>query len=95
MDLWRSLWKLLSYNLCSQVERPRNEDIECLCKLMATIGSQLEASAKAKVHIDAYCNRMEEIRDLRHLEVSPLPIRSTWQSLPCSGMVLDVRPEQL
>lgn len=60
------LWRL-------QVQKPRKEDIECLCKLMATIGGQLEASQKAKGYIDSYCARMEGIRNLPQLEVSPAP----------------------
>lgn len=54
-----------------QVDTPRNEDIECLCKLMATIGGQIEASLKSAGYMDMYCRRMLAIKSLPHLEVGP------------------------
>lgn len=56
-----------------QITTPRQEDIECLCKLMSTVGSQLESSVKAvKQHMDIYFDRMEKMSRLPHLEVPPL-----------------------
>lgn len=54
-----------------QITTPRQEDIECLCKLMSTVGSQLDNSAKAgKQHMDIYFDRMEKMSRLSHLEVN-------------------------
>jgi len=53
-----------------QIETPRVEDIECLCKLMSTVGSQLENSQKyIKAHMDAYFDRMEKMAKLPEMEV--------------------------
>ncbi|KAF8053822.1 hypothetical protein N665_1372s0010 [Sinapis alba] len=46
--------KLLGYDQ----EDPHEENIEALCKLMSTIGVMIDHS-KAKVHIDAYFERMK------------------------------------
>lgn len=56
-----------------QVENPRREEIECLCKLMSTIGGQLDASPKAVGYMDMYFDRMEKMTKLASLEVSTLP----------------------
>ncbi|CAG8528476.1 19478_t:CDS:10, partial [Gigaspora margarita] len=39
---------------------PEEEEMESLCKLMTTVGQQLD-HAKAKSHMDAYFHRMEDI----------------------------------
>lgn len=60
-----------------QIETPRVEDIECLCKLMSTVGSQLENSQRyVKAHMDAYFDRMDKMTKLPHLEVSILTVLS-------------------
>ncbi|KAJ7568258.1 hypothetical protein O6H91_01G025400 [Diphasiastrum complanatum] len=41
-------------------QNPDEEDVEALCKLMATIGRIID-HAKAKQHIDAYFDRMNEL----------------------------------
>lgn len=53
------------------------EDIECLCKLMSTVGGHLEKSQKyVKAHMDAFYDRMEKMARLPHLEVStPILLR--------------------
>ena len=56
-----------------QVANPRREDIECLCKLMSTIGGQLDASPKATTYMTAYFQRMEAIQQIASLEVCPNP----------------------
>ena len=56
-----------------QVANPRREDIECLCKLMSTIGGQLDASPKAASYMTAYFQRMEAIQQIASLEVCPTP----------------------
>ncbi|XP_061357999.1 eukaryotic translation initiation factor 4G isoform X2 [Gastrolobium bilobum] len=44
--------------LLGQYQDPDEEDIEALCKLMSTIGEMID-HPKAKVHIDAYFERMK------------------------------------
>jgi translation initiation factor 4G len=43
--------------LLSDPENPDEEDVEALCKLLSTIGGQLDHQ-KAKSHMDAYANRI-------------------------------------
>jgi len=78
---------------CLQIEAPRTEDIECLCKLMSTVGSQLENSPKfVKAHMDAYFDRMDKMSKLPTLEVGPPfmwhTICTYWCCCGCSGCVL-------
>jgi translation initiation factor 4G len=35
-----------------QTENPRHEDIECLCKLLTTVGEHMDASRKAVKQLD-------------------------------------------
>ncbi|RHZ70427.1 hypothetical protein Glove_271g17 [Diversispora epigaea] len=44
----------------SNPETPEEEEIESLCTLLNTIGQQLDHN-KAKIHMDTYFNRMEDI----------------------------------
>lgn len=53
---------------CLQIEKPRREDIECLCKLVSTIGAPLSVG-KLKSFIDPYFQRMEQLSKLPSLEV--------------------------
>jgi len=46
--------------LLSNVENPEEEEIESLCKLLATVGETLD-TAKAKNHMDIYFSRMKEL----------------------------------
>ena len=46
--------------LLSNVENPEEEEIESLCKLLATVGQTLD-TAKAKNHMDIYFSRMREL----------------------------------
>lgn len=32
--------------LCAQTENPRPEDVECMCKLMGSVGGPLDASKR-------------------------------------------------
>ena len=40
------------------VEAPKPEDLECLAKLLSTVGRQLDANPKAKEYMDAYFERV-------------------------------------
>ncbi|XP_038709088.1 eukaryotic translation initiation factor 4G-like isoform X2 [Tripterygium wilfordii] len=46
--------------LLGQYQNPDEEDVEALCKLMSTIGEMIDHS-KAKEHMDAYFDRMENL----------------------------------
>ncbi|XWS35564.1 hypothetical protein CRYUN_Cryun20dG0008000 [Craigia yunnanensis] len=46
--------------LLGEYENPDEEDVEALCKLMSTIGDMID-HPKAKVHMDAYFERMEKL----------------------------------
>ena len=49
-----------------------------MCKLMSTVGSQLENSVKAvKQHMDIYFDRMDKMSRLPHLEVDSCPHTSS------------------
>ncbi|KAE8679844.1 putative receptor-like protein kinase [Hibiscus syriacus] len=46
--------------LLGEYENPDEEDVEALCKLMSTIGEMID-HPKAKVHMDAYFDRMAKL----------------------------------
>ncbi|KAK8650468.1 hypothetical protein V6N13_140107 [Hibiscus sabdariffa] len=46
--------------LLGEYENPDEEDVEALCKLMSTIGEMID-HPKAKVHMDAYFERMTKL----------------------------------
>ncbi|TFK44920.1 hypothetical protein BDQ12DRAFT_708734 [Crucibulum laeve] len=46
--------------LLGNVENPEEEEIESLCKLLATVGKSLDVP-KAKAHMDVYFSRMREL----------------------------------
>jgi hypothetical protein len=46
--------------LLGEVENPDEDEIECLCKLLTTIGKMID-HAKAKPHMDQYFTRMSEM----------------------------------
>ncbi len=46
--------------LLSNVENPEEEEIESLCKLLATVGQALD-TVKARNHMDIYFGRMQEL----------------------------------
>jgi translation initiation factor 4G len=46
--------------LLGNVQNPEEEEIESLCKLLATVGSILDTS-KARAHMDVYFSRMKEL----------------------------------
>ncbi|KAG9037103.1 hypothetical protein FS837_001504 [Tulasnella sp. UAMH 9824] len=48
--------------LLSNIETPEEEDIESLCKLMTTVGQDLDRP-KAKGHMDIYFGRMQMLAD--------------------------------
>ncbi|KAE9603429.1 putative initiation factor eIF-4 gamma, MA3 [Lupinus albus] len=52
--------------LLGQYQDPDEEDIEALCKLMSTIGEMID-HPKAKIHIDAYFERMKVLSNNMNL----------------------------
>ncbi len=44
--------------LLADVAAPKQEDLECLAKLMSTVGRQLDANPNAKMYMDAYFDRV-------------------------------------
>ena len=46
--------------LLGDIENPEEDEVECLCKLMTTIGKSID-HAKAKSHMDEYFSRMKEM----------------------------------
>ena len=52
-----------------QVNSPKREDVECLCKLMATVGGQLDSgSQKGHELMDAYFHRVGRLANSDKLE---------------------------
>lgn len=52
-----------------QVENPKAEDVECLCKLLVTIGGMLDANpVKNKDRMDAYFSRLGRLATHPKLE---------------------------
>jgi translation initiation factor 4G len=53
-----------------QVENPKGEDVECLCKLLVTIGAPLDASGKNKEvnSMDAYFIRLKKLATHHKME---------------------------
>ncbi|KAF9031242.1 hypothetical protein BDZ89DRAFT_1101175 [Hymenopellis radicata] len=47
--------------LLGNVDNPEEEEIESLCKLLATVGEMLDTQ-KARAHMDVYFSRMKELR---------------------------------
>ena len=46
--------------LLGNVDNPEEEEIESLCKLLATVGSMLDIQ-KARGHLDVYFSRMKDL----------------------------------
>ncbi|KAL3146716.1 hypothetical protein ABBQ38_014703 [Trebouxia sp. C0009 RCD-2024] len=44
--------------LLANAEAPKQEELECLVKLMSTVGRQLDANPKAQMHMNAYFERI-------------------------------------
>lgn len=64
---------------------PKREDVECVCKLMATIGRQLDANKKSNQLMKGYFARMyrwSQIKDLESRLRFMLRVRATsfWSS---------------
>lgn len=53
--------------LLAEVAAPKQEDLECLAKLMSTVGRQLD-NPKAKKHMDAYFERVSRLSKNMTLE---------------------------
>ena len=54
--------------LLADVEAPKQEDLECLAKLMSTVGMQLDANYKAKMYMNAYFERVAMLSKKMSLE---------------------------
>ncbi|KAL3135011.1 hypothetical protein ABBQ32_007959 [Trebouxia sp. C0010 RCD-2024] len=54
--------------LLADVEAPKQEDLECLAKLMSTVGRQLDANPKAKMYMNAYFERVSMLSKNMTLE---------------------------
>ena len=72
--------------LLADVTNPKQEDLECLVKLMSTVGRQLDANPNAKMYIDAYFERVHTLSKnmsldsrIRFMLQASLPF-----SFPCS-----------
>lgn len=78
----------------AQVENPKPEDVECLCKLLATIGQLLDASQKGHQVMDAYFLRMGKLQngaglESRHKFMIQVPNVPMWPGrLRPSGAIL-------
>ena len=51
-----------------QTDTPKAEDVECLCKLLSTIGHLLDAGKKGPMVMDAYFSRMRKVMEAKGLE---------------------------
>jgi hypothetical protein len=55
----------------AQTKSPRTEDVECLCKLLRTVGSQLEGTSNLEMQrMESYFRMMDQMTSLTSLEVS-------------------------
>ena len=54
--------------LLADVEAPKQEDLECLAKLLSTVGRQLDANPKAKMYMNAYFERVAMLSKNMSLE---------------------------
>lgn len=52
----------------AQAENPKQEDVECLCKLLTTVGQQIDANPKATPRMDAYFGRITRMSVNKNLE---------------------------
>jgi len=52
--------------LLGNVENPEEEEVESLCELLTTVGSQLDTQ-EARVHLDMYFSRMRELTKSRNV----------------------------
>ncbi len=51
----------------SQVDKPRQEDVECMCKMLRTIGRTLESRGE-KTRMDVYFTRIAALANNKILE---------------------------
>lgn len=75
--------------VCAQIDNPRQEDVECLCKLLRTIGKTLEDSQVRLRNPDAFSqDRLSLLRTigkrLRTLSTTSwhLPLLCCWAAAP-------------
>ena len=54
--------------LLADVEQPKQEDLECLSKLMSTGGRQLDSNLNAKMYMDAYFERVHMLSKNQSLD---------------------------
>lgn len=48
--------------LLADTTAPKQQDLECLSKLMLTVGRQLNANPSAKMQMDVYFQRIDTLR---------------------------------
>ena len=96
--LWRSLHcypkptlTCNDFSISLQVDSPKAEEVECLCKLMSTIGHLLDASKKGTERMDAYFMRMQKVKEAKSLESRHrFLIQVGTESAPCLQMHLQM-----
>ncbi len=77
MRMW-ALWALYRCRIihsCIQTllreqNAPRPEDVECLCKLLTTVGGKLDSTTKPEFSkaVTAFFNRLQLLRENQNLE---------------------------
>ena len=69
--LLHSTWPVLILTCAHahlQEENPKGEDVECLCKLLSTIGAPLDANPKSRDRMSAYFSRLARLAEHPKLE---------------------------
>lgn len=77
--------------LLSNVENPEEEEIESLCKLLATVGQLLDTT-KARNHMDIYFSRMQELSSSNQIssriQFMLLVSRFGYINVPCVDVII-------
>jgi translation initiation factor 4G len=69
--------------LLGSVENPEEEEIENLCMLLTTVGSQLD-TPKARVHLDVYFSRMRELTKNKNTNARMVFLLQVCIYIPCA-----------
>jgi hypothetical protein len=62
------VWQCITVLFCGQEQHPKQEDVECLCKLLTTVGQQIDANVKSVPKMDAYFGRITRMSVNKNLE---------------------------
>ena len=82
--------------LLADVEAPKQEDLECLAKLMSTVGRQLDANPKAKMYMNAYFERVAMLSKNMSLESRiRFMLQASLSAVLCKRLVLPLTGLQL